>query len=81
MLKPRIEAVLAVLFSALALVTAFWPTWIETVFGADPDSGDGSSEWLVVAVFGVVAIAALLLAGRDYRRVRAAANRVVRIEP
>jgi hypothetical protein len=78
MLKRRM---LSVLFAAFALVTAFWPTWIETVFGADPDSGDGSIESLVVAVFGVAAITALILARRDYRRAGAAANRVIWIEP
>ena len=77
MLKPRIEAVLSAAFAALALLTAFWPTWIEIVFGADPDSGDGSTEWLVVAVFGVAAVATLILARRDYRTAKAAANRLI----
>jgi hypothetical protein len=67
MLKPRIETALSVLFAGLAITTAFWPPWIETVFRVDPDAGDGAAEWLVVAVLGVAAIAVFILARRDYR--------------
>lgn len=71
MLKPRIETVLSLLFAGLAIVTAFWPAWIETVFRVDPDNGDGGAEWLVVAILGAAAIAAFILARRDYRMARA----------
>jgi len=74
MLKSRIETALAVLFAGMALLTAFWPDWIETVFRVDPDGGNGSAEWLVVIVLGVAAIVAFILARRDYRTARATAS-------
>ena len=70
--KPRIETALSVVFAGLAIITAFWPDWIETVFRVDPDGGDGAAEWLVVAVLGVAAIAAFVLARRGYRAARSA---------
>ncbi len=76
MLKWRIETALAVLFAGMAVLTAFWPDWIEAVFRVDPDGGNGSAEWLAVIVLGVAAIAAFILARRDYRTVRAAATPV-----
>ncbi len=72
MLKPRVETALSALFGVMAVVTAFWPDWIETVFRVDPDGGNGSAEWLAVAVLGVAAIVAFIAARRDYRIARAA---------
>jgi hypothetical protein len=80
MLKPRIETALSLLFAGLAIVTAFWPEWIETLFRVDPDGGNGAAEWLVVAVLGVAAIAAFILARRDYRTA-SAVNQVAPLEP
>jgi hypothetical protein len=43
---------------SLNVITMVWPTWIEAVTGADPDSGDGSTErWLMR----MVALASLSL--------------------
>jgi hypothetical protein len=39
MTRTRIETVLAAAFAILALVTVKWPTWIEAIFGVDPDAG------------------------------------------
>ena len=50
------------------------------MFRVDPDGGDGAAEWLVVAVLGVAAIAAFILARRDYRTVRAV-NQVAPLKP
>jgi hypothetical protein len=72
MLKPRIEVTLSVLFAAMALVTAFWPDWIETLLRIDPDGGNGTAEWLAVALLGVAAIVAFALGRRDYRAARSA---------
>jgi hypothetical protein len=70
MLKSRIETGLAVVAGALAVVTLFWPTWIETLFGVEPDAGSGEAEWWVVAVLGLVAVMSGILARRDYRAAR-----------
>jgi hypothetical protein len=80
MLKQRIEVVLAALFGALAIITAFWPTWIETILRIDPDGGDGSAEWLVVGLLGAAAIVAAILARRDYRVVKSGTRQVARNE-
>jgi hypothetical protein len=70
MLKARIETALAVVAGVLAVVTLFWPTWIESLFGAAPDAGGGEAEWAVVLVLALIAAAAGLLARRDYRAAR-----------
>ena len=66
MLKARIETVLAVVAATLAVVTLIWPMWIEDLFGVTPDAGSGETEWWLVAVFAVVAVAAGVLARRDF---------------
>jgi hypothetical protein len=71
MTRTRIETVLAAAFAILALVTVMWPTWIEAIFGVDPDAGSGVLEWAIVASLGVLAAAAALLARRHYRAARA----------
>jgi hypothetical protein len=63
-----VELGLAVVFAFLAIVTAIWPTWLESMTGLEPDSGTGETEWGIVAVFGLVAVIAGVLARRDYRR-------------
>jgi hypothetical protein len=52
------------------IVTAVWPAWIEDLFGFDPDGGNGTIEWLIVAVLAVITIASAVLARRDLRIVR-----------
>jgi hypothetical protein len=32
----------------LAVLTIFWPDWIEALTGYDPDQHDGTVEWLIV---------------------------------
>jgi hypothetical protein len=70
MLRGRIEAGLAVVAGALAVVTAIWPAWIESVFEVEPDGGSGEAEWLIVVVLAVVAATLALLARRDLRSAR-----------
>jgi hypothetical protein len=48
-------------------VTLLWPRWIESLTGLEPDAGSGEVEWGIVAMFAVLALAAGLLARRDYR--------------
>ena len=62
-----IEAVLAGLTAALAVIASVWPDWIELVFGVDPDHGNGSLEWLFVAVMAVAAISFTALARAEWR--------------
>jgi hypothetical protein len=32
----------------LAVLTIFWPDWIEALTGYDPDQHDGTVEWLIL---------------------------------
>ncbi len=70
MLRARIEIVLSVILGATTILTALWPDWIEGLFGFDPDGGNGTVEWLIVAALAVVTIAVAALARRDLRVLR-----------
>lgn len=65
--RARIEIVLAVVLGAATILTAVWPDWIEGVFGVDPDGGNGTVEWLIVAVLAVATVVVAGLARRDLR--------------
>ena len=54
-----IEAGLAATTGLLALVSLFWQDSIEALTGFDPDSHDGSVEWLIVIGLAVVALFSL----------------------
>ena len=69
-LRARIEIVLSIFLGAATILTAVWPDWIEGVLGFDPDGGNGTAEWLIVAAFAVAALAVAALARRDLRIVR-----------
>lgn len=73
-LRARIEIVLSALLGTATIVTALWPTWIEGLFGLDPDGGNGTAEWWVVGVLAVITVAAAALARRDLRVVRRRAS-------
>ena len=62
------ECALAGLAAVLAVLTAAWPNWIELLFGADPDGGDGSAEWGIVAALALVAIVFAVLARFEHKR-------------
>jgi hypothetical protein len=51
----KFEAVLAGAFAVAATITAIFPQWIEA-FGLEPDQGDGTAEWAIVVVLGLVAL-------------------------
>jgi hypothetical protein len=68
----RVETILAVTFAVLAVVTAVWPTWIESMTGLEPDAGSGSLEWAIVAAFAAAALGAAIFARHDYRNLKAA---------
>lgn len=65
------ESVLAGTTGLLAVLTTFWHEWIEA-FGFDPDHGDGSAEWAVVAVLAVVCVVSAVAARVEWRRPRLA---------
>jgi polyferredoxin len=67
MLRPRLEAALCALFTALTIITVIWPTWIERLTGLEPDGGSGAAEWGIVLVLGAAALGFGLLARRDFR--------------
>ena len=72
-LRVRIEIAVSALLGAATILTAVWPTWLESLFGLDPDGGDGSAEWWIVAVFAVATVAAIALTRHDLRVARRAA--------
>ncbi len=67
-----VEAVLGGLAAALSVLTLISREWIEVIFGFDPDHGNGSVEWLIVAVLALAACLFALRARVDFRRARVA---------
>lgn len=63
-----VETAAAVVFGALALLTALVPQWIEAVFEADLDAGSGAAEWWIVLAAAVAAVGCGVSAGRGWRR-------------
>jgi len=63
-----VEVGLSALSGFLLTLTLVLPDWIEAVFGVDPDQHSGSLEWVIAAAFGVMAVAALALARREWER-------------
>lgn len=63
-----VELALAVLTGALAILTLITREWIEALTGWDPDHGNGSLEWAIVAVFAAVSIAFSITAWREFSR-------------
>lgn len=56
-----ISGSLAVAATLLLIMTLIWPRWIEGLFEASPDGGDGLFEVLSVVAFAVLAA----IAGTD----------------
>jgi len=69
-LRVRIEIVVSALLGAATILTAVWPTWIEGLFGFDPDGGNGNAEWWIVAVLAAATVAAVALTRHDLRITR-----------
>lgn len=67
-----VELALAGIAAILFVLTLVWHDWIEA-FGIEPDGGNGSVEWIMVAVFAVAALVCGALARAEWRRSRAAA--------
>ena len=69
-LRVRIEIAVSALLGAATILTAVWPTWIEGLFGLDPDGGNGGAEWWIVAALAVATVAAIALTRHDLRVAR-----------
>jgi undecaprenyl pyrophosphate phosphatase UppP len=69
-----LESIFGSVSGILAIITVFWHDWIEVVFGTDPDSGNGSAEWLAVLVLFLLTAALAVGARREWRRARLAAS-------
>jgi len=67
-----LEIALASLCLVLAVLTSSSRAWIEALTGWDPDHGNGSLEWVVVAVLVVAAVVVAVAARVEWRRPRAA---------
>jgi hypothetical protein len=65
-----ITAAVGLVSAALLLVTLAWPDWLELVLHIDPDGGNGTVEWAIVALFALVALAGFALARAEWRRLR-----------
>ena len=63
-----IEAGLAALTAILFVVTLISREWIEAIFKVDPDGGDGSLEWAIVAALFATSLTLSLLARAEWRR-------------
>jgi hypothetical protein len=62
-----VKVALAVTSAFLALLTLAVPDWIEAVFRVDPDGGNGSFEWLIVAVFVTATVVFGMMARAELR--------------
>jgi hypothetical protein len=67
-----LELVSGSIAGCLAVVTLLWHDWIEIVVGIDPDSGNGSAEWLVFAIFVFVTLILAVGARLEWRRAQVA---------
>ena len=63
-----IELVLACATGLATVAPVIWPTWIEALFEASPDGGDGSAERLFALAWLAATVVFAVLARRDRRR-------------
>ena len=66
-MRYRLEVIGAAVTGLAAAITAIVPDWIEEVFHVDPDSGNGSLEWLIVAALALATVTLSALAWRERR--------------
>jgi len=69
-----LESICGLVTGIVAIITLFWHDWIEAVFKIDPDSGNGSAEWLIVLILLLATATLALGARREWRRAELAAR-------
>jgi hypothetical protein len=63
-----VEAAFAVISGVLLIVTFLWRDWIEILFDAAPDGGDGSLEWIITASLLTSMVIFSVLGRQEWRR-------------
>lgn len=71
-----IESLLAVVGTALLVLTLFSREWIEVAFGVDPDGGSGALELGIAVGLLVLAAVSATLARKEWRLARVGSSRV-----
>jgi hypothetical protein len=63
-----LESALAAVSAFLAVLTLVWRDWAESIFGLDPDHGNGSFEWELVVTCCLLAVLFSALARQQWRK-------------
>jgi hypothetical protein len=69
-----LESIFGSATGIVAVITLFWHDWIEAVFRIDPDSRNGSAEWLIVLILLLATAMLASVARREWRRAELAAR-------
>ncbi len=69
-----LETGMAIVTSIVFVITLVHNDWIEVAFGVEPDSNNGTLEWLIVGVLVFVSITLFALASYEWRRARTAVS-------
>ena len=69
-----LESIFGSATGIVAVITLFWRDWIEAVFRIDPDSRNGSAEWLIVLILLLATVMLASVARREWRRAELAAR-------
>jgi len=67
-LRSWLEMVLGCLSAIVVAATLVWPDWIERLFDAEPDGGDGSAEWGWAIALATISLVLFADAGRIWWR-------------
>lgn len=63
-----IEVFLAACSALATVLSLIWPQWIEALFEASPDAGDGSAERLIAIAFLIATVVFSWFARSEWRR-------------